>query len=144
MVIKKAGYCDAGVIDNIERMCFEDCYSIKQIRSDLLNTSQYFIYLAYLDNLCIGYISYSVVASEAELLRIAVVPEYRAKGFGTKILQETYREILNVADKVFLEVSNRNVGARTMYKSFGFEEISVRNGYYKDGSDAIIMRKVKE
>ena len=41
-------------------------------------------------------------------------------------------------ERMMLEVRASNIGARKLYKKYGFNEISVRKGYY-NGEDAIIM-----
>ena len=52
------------------------------------------------------------------------------------------KKYLKEAD-VFLEVKRTNFPAINLYLSFGFEEIDIRQGYYTDGQDAVIMsRKV--
>ncbi|MEE4213276.1 MAG: GNAT family N-acetyltransferase [Parvularcula sp.] len=42
--------------------------------------------------------------------------------------------------RLFLEVSTRNRVALTFYEGFGFERVGLRRRYYKDGSDAGVMR----
>ena len=52
-------------------------------------------------------------------------------------------EYLQYAD-VFLEVKRSNFPAINLYLHFGFEEIDIREEYYSDGEDAVIMvKKVK-
>ena len=41
--------------------------------------------------------------------------------------------------RAYLEVRVRNNVAINLYKKFGFETISTRKGYYKDGEDAYVM-----
>lgn len=44
------------------------------------------------------------------------------------------------AAALFLEVSAANKAAQALYHRHGFREAGLRRGYYKDGSDAVIMR----
>ena len=39
---------------------------------------------------------------------------------------------------MMLEVRKSNIPAQKLYKKFGFNEISIRKGYY-NGEDAVIM-----
>ncbi len=41
---------------------------------------------------------------------------------------------------MLLEVSARNGGALAFYAAAGFTEIDRRHRYYRDGSDAVVMR----
>ena len=45
---------------------------------------------------------------------------------------------------MFLEVSERNSGARALYQKSGFVEVGRRGAYYRQGSlaaDALVMRR---
>ena len=49
-------------------------------------------------------------------------------------------EILNV-NKLFLEVSCKNITAEKFYDRFNFFTVGIRKKYYKDGSDALLKEK---
>ncbi|MEE8547256.1 MAG: ribosomal-protein-alanine N-acetyltransferase RimI, partial [bacterium] len=38
-----------------------------------------------------------------------------------------------------LEVRVSNAAARSLYKGFGFREVGVRESYYADGEDAVVL-----
>ena len=87
----------------------------------------------------IGYGGIWSIYETAELMRIAVVPEFRGRG----IAKEIMKAILECAssrgcERMMLEVRQSNVSAQELYKKFGFCQISIRKGYY-DGEDAVIM-----
>ena len=42
---------------------------------------------------------------------------------------------------MYLEVKQSNFPAINLYLNFGFEEIDIREAYYADGEDAVIMVK---
>ncbi len=139
VVLKRANVADTDVVAAIEKVCFADFYSMSQIATDLKNDSQYYIYIATINDVVVGYASYSVVTDEAELIRIAVLPDHRGSGVGAEILTKSYNYISELAKSLFLEVSDANISAIKLYTSFGFREISRRKRYYSDDSDAIIM-----
>ena len=90
-----------------------------------------------------GYLIYSEVSGDAELLRIAVDPAMRRRGFGGKLMERFISELefMN-ADKVTLEVREGNAGAIRLYLVYGFEKIAVRTDYYMDpDEDAVIMQR---
>ncbi|MBO6166483.1 MAG: ribosomal protein S18-alanine N-acetyltransferase [Eubacterium sp.] len=90
-----------------------------------------------------GYLIYSEVAGEAELLRIAVDETMRHRGFGGKLMEHFISELefMN-AEKVTLEVRKGNSAAIGLYTIYGFEQIAVRKDYYMDpDEDAVIMQR---
>ena len=77
---------------------------------------------------------------EFNILNIASKEKH--KGYATKLLQE----VLNKAKvegivNVWLEVDAKNVPALNLYEKLGFKKIAVRKKYYKNGSDALILRR---
>ena len=94
----------------------------------------------------LGFIIWRIVAGEAELLNVAVRPEYRQKGFGTKLLEGMLAALEQTATKkVFLEVRECNTNAHKLYSSFGFKISGRRRGYYDHAEggreDALLMSK---
>jgi [ribosomal protein S18]-alanine N-acetyltransferase len=75
---------------------------------------------------------------ECELLTLAVAPAFRRRG----IARELLKPLLNLGNnEVFLEVRESNRTARIFYKSMGFQEVSIRRGYYEYPSEAAIVMK---
>lgn len=81
-------------------------------------------------------------AGEAELLRLAVDPEQRRRGYAW--------ELLDACEKAFraegftallLEVRASNRAAWTLYESLGWEQEGRRARYYLDSEDALLYRK---
>ncbi len=80
----------------------------------------------------------TVAPDEAELLNLAVAPEWRTKGVGYDLLITLLRE---QPGTLYLEVRESNTVARKFYKSMGFQEVSIRQGYYESPPDAAIVMK---
>lgn len=73
----------------------------------------------------------SVVATEAELLTIAVHPDAQGRGLGKKMLQQVIDcAEQQQAEQVFLEVRESNAGAIALYENNGFCQVGQRNNYY--------------
>jgi len=90
-----------------------------------------------------GYFFAHLVENEAHILNIALDVPFQNKGYGKQFLKKILDEYLQYAD-VFLEVKRSNFPAINLYLHFGFEEIDIREEYYSDGEDAVIMvKKVK-
>lgn len=96
------------------------------------------------DGIFQGYIIYSVVCDSADLLRVAVKPEFRRSGVAGCLM----RKMMNDCSKgevqnIFLEVRESNTPAIEMYKKYGFVEISRRKNYYRlPVEDGIVMQKI--
>lgn len=93
----------------------------------------------------LGFVLCRLVIDEAEIITIAVHPRYRGKKIGQKLMDAVFRYLYHERAKVlFLEVDEKNSAALKLYKSFGFNEVGRRPGYYqtdKGHSDALIMRR---
>ncbi|HVZ07253.1 GNAT family N-acetyltransferase [Rhodopila sp.] len=88
-----------------------------------------------------GLILLRVAGDEAEILTLAVRPESRRLGVGSRLLQEavSYAGHLGVT-VIFLEVSTKNTPALELYRQSGFIQAGLRRRYYSDGSDALVQR----
>ncbi|SEP59426.1 [SSU ribosomal protein S18P]-alanine acetyltransferase [Arthrobacter sp. OV608] len=89
----------------------------------------------------VGYAGLMCIEPIADVQTIAVVPEYEGRGIGTTLLTRLIEEARRrYAADLLLEVRADNPRAQQLYLRFGFEQIHVRPGYYRDGVDALIMR----
>ena len=87
----------------------------------------------------IGYIAYEVIVDEGSLIELAVAPEYRRKGIGSKLV-ELMLTSCNGVKTVCLEVRVSNLQAIKLYREAGFQRLSLRRKYYDDPvEDALIM-----
>lgn len=94
------------------------------------------------DHGILGYAGVDCPGDVADVMTIAVQPRGRGSGLATELvtwMRETAAG--SGAEALLLEVRADNVAARKLYDRNGFEQISVRRGYYQpEGVDAIIMR----
>ncbi|MDX1251489.1 MAG: ribosomal protein S18-alanine N-acetyltransferase [Gammaproteobacteria bacterium] len=84
-------------------------------------------------------------AGEAHILNLCVKPESRGQGLGRMMLEHLIDQSRRIRVQiVFLEVRPSNQAAINLYLSAGFNELSVRKGYYPaDGGreDALILAR---
>jgi len=90
------------------------------------------------DGKVVGYIGIERILDEVHIINMAVHPDYRGKGIGKRLMQH----VLNDEEVFFLEVRVSNETAQRVYERFGFKVISLRKGYYADGEDAYVMRRI--
>lgn len=90
----------------------------------------------------IGFVLARVVADEAEILTLAVVPEARRQGHGAVLLAAAMAgAAARGARAMFLEVADSNEAARALYARAGFAPVGRRRRYYPDGGDALVLRR---
>lgn len=89
----------------------------------------------------LGYMGAQVLDAEVHVTNMAVEPDARRAGLGSAMLLECIRRGLDRGARwLTLEVRRGNDEALEFYRTFGFEELGLRHGYYTDtGEDAIIM-----
>lgn len=94
-----------------------------------------------LDGKIIAYAGAWLSFNEAEVMSVAVSPEFRGRGVGTKLFGELLRLCRERgANAVTLEVRPSNAAAIKLYESFGLKSVGRRKKYYVDnGEDALIM-----
>jgi tRNA threonylcarbamoyl adenosine modification protein YeaZ/ribosomal-protein-alanine acetyltransferase len=113
---------------------------------DLLAMPGALALLATSDEQPVGFILLRQAADEAEIITLAVQPQWRRHGVARRLLTVGLDKMAGRgAQHCFLEVAEDNVAARGLYASAGFVEVGRRRGYYRDAAggarDAIAMRK---
>ena len=95
------------------------------------------------NSVVIGFVDGHIVYDEADLLILVVRKSQQKRGIGKRLLVEFLNEAKrrNVK-KVFLEVSEKNIPAISLYKKFGFKPYGKRDNYYRIGKNAILMRLI--
>lgn len=89
----------------------------------------------------IGYGGMWLMVDEAHVTTFAVLPEWRRRGVGARLMLEMMNLAVNLhARVVTLEVRLSNREARALYTKFGFRPVGLRPRYYSDNNeDALIM-----
>src|ERR1700724_1597580 len=93
-----------------------------------------------------GFVLSRVAADEAEILTVAVAPEWRRRGIGTSPLKPHLHGLAAIrVNHLFLEVDVENTAARALYANFGFEQVGERKAYYRTAgagsAAALVMRR---
>lgn len=140
MLVRKAQASDSSKIQEIEKDIQANPWSVSQISSEIDRNDIHSVVLFDPKSQEVaGYLLTRTNGNEIEIMNIGIASKHQRKGFASKILQN----LLNTAQKgsaIFLEVSHLNIPALQLYQKLGFLEVNRRNRYYRDGSDAIIMR----
>jgi [ribosomal protein S18]-alanine N-acetyltransferase len=136
---------DVDQIVEIERVSFGDPWSRDAFQTFAEHNAALFL-TAHPEKEVERVIGYGVtmrIGPEAELLNIAVHPDWRGKGVARRLL-DGFLAVLakDEVEMLFLEVRESNHRARRLYECFGFTEIGRRRRYYrKPVEDALILRR---
>jgi ribosomal-protein-alanine N-acetyltransferase len=92
----------------------------------------------------VGFGGMLFIGAEGHLATLAVHPDARRHGIGTRLTAALCQAALDEgATALTLEVRADNVAAQALYRRFGFAPTGVRRGYYRDADgtthDAIVM-----
>ena len=141
LVIRPARAEDLDRIAVLEEAAFEDSWPRELLSYELTHSRTFFLVASRGDEATLpGYVLFHYIAGEAELLRLAVEPAERRQGLG-RLLVERGLERLRQENiqACFLEVRKDNEAAIQLYRGMGFERVGRRRGYYRDGTDALIL-----
>ncbi len=132
MEIRKCRREDIPSVIKIESISFKYPYP-SAIFYNYLNQN---FYVAVEDKKVVGY----AMADNSRhlIVSIAVHPDYRRQGIGTKLMKTILK---NMNGHAILQVRVSNKEAIKFYKKLGFVEKDLLKHYYIDGEDAILMFK---
>ena len=129
-------------IAELEQRCFSDPWSVRSIESELSNRLS--LWLVALDGDTVaGYIGSQTVLGEADMMNIAVSPEYRRRGVAQSLVEALEQHLrAKGAYQLTLEVRVSNAPAIALYEKLGFQQVGKRPNYYSHPKeDAYILRK---
>ncbi len=133
---------DVTAVEVLERRLFPvDAWPMQMFFDELAQVDTRRYVVAEAEGQIVAYAGLMCIEPIADVQTIAVVPEFEGRGIGSAILTELIEEARRRgAVEVLLEVRADNPRAQALYVRFGFEQIHVRRRYYRDGTDALIMR----
>lgn len=142
MEIVKMTQAHVRQIAELETICFSMPWSENAIAGELTNPLSLWL-VAIEDETVAGYVGSQSVMGEADMMNVAVSPEYRRKGIGRELVLSLIEQLRNNdVHSLALEVRQSNAAAIALYEQLGFACVGRRPGYYKSPKeDALILRK---
>ncbi len=142
MIIREMKPEDVPFVAELEKRCFSAPWSENMIISSLESRLSCWL-VADVDGCVVGYVGSEAVLDSADMMNIAIAPEYRRQGIGQMLV---YGLIERLQKKqiafLLLEVRVSNASAIAMYEKLGFEQVGRRPRYYTNPrEDALILRK---
>jgi ribosomal-protein-alanine N-acetyltransferase len=141
VILRAMRQSDIPEVVYIENRSFRVPWSKRTFKS-LLRQPHAALFVAETGESVVGYAAIWFVADEAELGDLAVHPDHRGRGIGSRLLTTSLEEARRRSIRaVFLEVRAGNEHAKRLYERSGFEVVNVRRGYYAQPvEDALVMR----
>ena len=129
-------------IAKMEAMCFSAPWSMRSIESELHNSLSLWV-VALDGDTVVGYVGSQSVLGEADMMNLAVLPQYRRQGIGKDLVNTLISHLqARTVRCLSLEVRASNEGAIALYQGLGFCPVGRRPNYYANPKeDALILRK---
>ena len=100
------------------------------------------VYLARLDNTIVGFIFIEMTGTfRGYIKNVGVMPEWRDKKVGSKLLKFAEERIFREAPNVFICVSSFNKKALKFYKKLGYKVVGKLKDFVVSGHSEIMLRK---
>ena len=142
MIILEMNAAHVSQVAALERICFADPWSEMSIASELQNLWAYWLVAVNGDQVA-GYIGSQSSIDEADVMNVAVHPDYRRQGIAESLIEALVAELKNRSiHSLTLEVRASNAPAISLYEKQGFVQVGCRRNYYRNPKeDALILRK---
>lgn len=127
----------------VEHLCFSIPWSKEAFMEEISNNYFAHYVSALVDGKVIGYAGMWKVCDEGHITNVAVHPDYRRMGIGSRLIEKLIEMAKSFEiGSMTLEVRKSNLIAQALYAKYGFEVGGFRRRYYADnGEDALIMWK---
>lgn len=141
-MIRRMEERDIPRVAELEQLCFSTPWSEHSLRESLARP-EYLFLVEETDGKVTAYGGLLKVMEEGDVTNIAVHPDYRLKGSGTRITEALLEEGRKCGMTAFtLEVRVSNQAAIHVYEKLGFHSVGIRKGFYDaPKEDAMIMWK---
>ncbi len=143
MAVREMRIEDLDWVQGIENLSFASPWSRRSFLYELTENKRAVYLVAELGGRIAGYIGMWVICDEGHITNLAVHPDFRRQGVGSRLLEELIvAAVARGVARMTLEVRVSNLGAQQLYANYGFETVGTRRRYYRDNNeDALIMWK---
>ncbi len=126
----------------LEASTFGDPWSLEMLAGELEQPTALLHQASWGELPACGYSAFRHGWGEAELLRLAVLSAERRRGVGRALVEHGLERLRQAGIKTcLLEVRIDNEAAISLYRALGFAPAGRRRGYYRDGSDALVLSR---
>ena len=140
--LREAKSTDIGKMAELDRICFSLPWSLADFETEILRNKLAFYLVCTADSELVGYAGLWAIKPEGHITNVAVSPDYRRRGIGSKLIEDLLRQSHERfgLTSYTLEVRISNLDAVKLYSRFGFKYAGKRKGYYTDtNEDALLL-----
>ncbi len=138
-IIRPMTRMDVPRVHEIECTCFRSPWSKLALLGELKNEVAHYLVLE-VDGVICGYGGMWLLFEEAHVTNVAIMPEYRQKGRGRRLMLEMMEHaVKRGAEKMTLEVREGNAVAQHLYATLDFEQNGFRPRYYSDTGEGALL-----
>lgn len=134
---------DLELIDKLEKNFSAIFLSKEKIMEEFENNifTKYFIYIE--KSNIIGFVNYYDLYDRFEIANISVVPEFRNKKIGSKLMEHVIELGKRQGiENITLEVREDNEYAIKLYSKYNFKPVAIREKYYEGINGLLMERKM--
>jgi ribosomal-protein-alanine N-acetyltransferase len=131
-----------GDVLQIEHVSYPKPWSrnVFQSEVELTRSGERYYIVARVGTVVVGYAGLMFVVGDAHVTNIAVAADRQRSGVATQLLARlSWEAIARGCEAMTLEVRVSNLGAQALYRKFGYVPAGVRQRYYENTEDAIVM-----
>ena len=127
----------------LDSLCFSDAWSEQDYREMQEQTTFSNWLLQVPTGAQIGMLSFQSVPPELQILRLAVLPDWRKQGPAQFMLEQLEKMAKSANLKsIWLEVNSANKAGRAFYYKQGYQETGIRKNYFRNPlGDALLLKK---
>ena len=140
-MIREMTLADVEAIAELEEKIFSSPWPAREFRYELTENPYSCCLVLEEDGKIVAYCDYWIIFDRAELANIAVVKEYRRRGYAQELLDRVIHDAEEQhCEYLTLEVRVSNEPAIRFYEKNGFIKANIRENYYTDNNeDAWLM-----
>ncbi len=141
VVVKAMRLDDVAAVHEIERLSFRTPWPAHAFEQELRSNRLARYVVARAGEQIVGFAGIWMMVDEAHVTTFSVHPDWRRQSIGRQLLLNLAELASTIgARRLTLEVRESNEQAQALYRSFGFDIVGRRAGYYTDdGEDALVM-----
>lgn len=142
-IIRHATIRDLDRITEIESEAFETSWTKENLLKEM--SAPYSVMLvAISDNKILGYISAWKITGEIQINRLAVDALHRRHGIARRLIETLIDQCkMTHPYKILLEVREKNIAARALYRRLNFLENGLRKSYYRDDNAILLIKEIE-
>ncbi|MBV8601655.1 MAG: ribosomal protein S18-alanine N-acetyltransferase [Candidatus Eremiobacteraeota bacterium] len=132
---------DIPAVLKIEAVSFSTSWPVNAFTNELNENKLAHYFVGRLGGEIVAYGGIWVILEDSHITTIAVHPSQRGRRYGERLLVHLLDEaIARGASWITLEVRESNEVAQSLYRKYGFTNVSTRRAYYSDNNEnAVVM-----